>query len=161
MTTASRKHSARGTLSEASVDGGTVPYRIDHPRPEPTSPGRLPGTGSPLPSLGNDPIEEIKPARVLSNRELRELRKKEKKTKELGEKSQVRHDPQLFQRHVTPIPLQREEKRKELEREKAEKEAQELQERLEVCCDFFQENGVLTVTGGEAAEGTRTYREGG
>jgi len=143
-TAVSRKQSAYSVLPEAGVVQRTVPYRVDPLQPEPTPPGRLPGTGGALPNLGNDPIEDSKPARVLSNRELRELRKKEKKNKELREKLEVRRGPHS-QRHVSLIPLQKE-----------EKEARELQEKLEVCCDFFQENGVLTVIGGEAPEGART-----
>lgn len=154
-TTDSRKQSARG------VDRGTIPHRVVPPQPESTSLGRLPGSGSPLPNLGNDPIEDSKPARVLSNRELRELRKKEKKTKELREKLEVRRDSHLFQQHVVLIPLQKEEKQKELEHEKVEKEARELQEKLEVCCDYFSENDALTFTGRKASEGDRTRREGG
>ena len=115
------------------------------PRPEPTTLGQLPGpSGGPPPNLGNNPMEDGKPTRILSKREIRELQKKEKKARELREKLEVRHDPHLLQRQVTLIPPQREEKRKELEREKAEKEARKLQEKLEVRCGSFQENALLT-----------------
>jgi len=117
---------------KSSVGGGAITYGVGHHKPEPTSPGRLPGTGGVLPSLGNDPPEDKSPARVLSNREIRELRKKEKKAKEFREKLEVCYDLHSSQRHIILIALQREER---LEREKEEKEAREPQERLEVCCD--------------------------
>ena len=142
------------------MDRGTTSDRVDPPQPEPTPPDCPPGVGSALPNSGNYPSEDSKPTRVLSNHKLRELRKKEKKAKELREKLEVHHGPHPFQRHVVLILLQREEKEKELERERAEREALELEE---VCCDpdFFQEKDVLTIAGGEAAEGTQTRGEGG
>jgi len=85
------------------VEGGTAPYRVNPPQPGPTSPGRPPGTGSPLPNLGNDPIEDSKPTQILSKREIRELQKKEKKAKELREKLEVRQDPHLLERLVTRV----------------------------------------------------------
>ena len=129
------------TVSRNQTAGGTAPYKLDPPRPEPTSSGRPPGSGSVSPNLGNDPLEETVPARALSNRELRELRKKEKKTRDLREKAEVRYHFHLFQWLVTLIPRQREERQKELEREREEREAQDRQEKLEVCCDSHRTQG--------------------
>jgi len=93
-----RKQTPRSSTNhKAGADGGVIPHKVDHPQPEPASSGELPGAGSTSPNLGNDPLEDTSPARVLSNRELRELRKKEKKVKE---KFEVRCDP-------PPVPTAR------------------------------------------------------
>ena len=62
---------------------------------------------------------------VISERELRERLKKEKEARELKEKLEVRCDPSFFRRTVILTPLQKEKRRKEIEREKKEKEAEE------------------------------------
>ena len=85
-------------------------------------------TSNAFPNLGNDPLEDKPPPRVMSKRELRELRKKEKKEKEI----EVRFGSHLFQENIVLILLQEEKRREKLEREKEEREAIEHKEKLEV-----------------------------
>ena len=137
---------SKTTVSRKQPAGGTLPNGADSPRPEPTSSGRLQGSGSASLNLGNDTPGENTSIKALSNRELRELRKNEKKTRELRDNLEVRYHTHSFQRPATLIPRQREARQKELEREREEKEARERQEKLEVCYDpqHFHGNDVPT-----------------
>ena len=73
-------------------------------------------------------------AQAESERELRERPKKEE-VREPKEELGVRRDFHMFQQGVTLTPLQKETKRKRLEREEEERKARELKEELEVRCD--------------------------